>query len=386
MNEVWALGLCALLGACKLDFTAQQRAADGGDSADAALDAGTDEPDARADAAADELDAEQTPLDDAGSQPLDALVEDAGPPTCSAAQIERCGDDFPCLASSAGYTCRGQFPDWPVVTRTSAVDGFVVDAAANSVLDLTTGLEWVRSTGDIVRSYAEAVAYCEARGPGQHVPTVAEFSSLLNTPTVPDVDPDVFPGGDGPPYWTSIPANPQPAGADFPWMFGLGLVNGVFDIVPYAPSDLLRVACVRVAEPRFSASPEERLVVEPDVVHDLNTGLYWLRAGLEDDVPYADAAAWCADKQFGGRDWRVPTMAEMLSLADPTREFMTPSDEVYQGWIRDVHWTSDVPVGGEGSHYALNFGWYDARFDVRVTFDVDDPRGVCCPVRCVSSP
>jgi len=251
------------------------------------------------------------------------------------------------------------------------------------VYDESTGLVWLRSTANVVRDFQAASDFCAASGAGFHVPTLAEYASMLNTPSVPDVDPTVFPDGEGAPYWTSTPANPTLSDASGSFLLVIGAAGGSMLIEPHARSEQMRVGCVRTEQLRFVASPEDRLVASADVVEDRNTRLSWQRNAVQRDEPYAQAEARCAGSSFEGRTWRVPSIAELITIADPALPYQSVSG-VFAGWLRDEYWTRDVPYGFAGKHYAVNFGWVDERFDLRVVDDANTQP--CCPVRCVSGP
>jgi Protein of unknown function (DUF1566) len=116
------------------------------------------------------------------------------------------------------YTCRGQFPEWPLVYSASS---FSV-TGAGTVVDSRTGLEWQRDLpaqylscsgmakmpGDRC-AWAEAKSYCmqlSLAGSAWRLPSKAELESLIDdTNAPPAIDTTTFP--DMPelqtPFWTS---------------------------------------------------------------------------------------------------------------------------------------------------------------------------------------
>lgn len=62
-------------------------------------------------------------------------------------------------------------------------------------------------------------------------------------------------------------------------------------------------------------------------VTDDNTALVWQKSPPNDRLQYADALAYCAALDLGGRsDWRVPSIKELYSLADNRGELLRPEE------------------------------------------------------------
>lgn len=100
------------------------------------------------------------------------------------------------------------------------------------------------------------------------------------------------------------------------------------------------------------APAERSFRVEGDVVIDEVTGLSWHRESVT-SRPWADARAYCASSNAGGReDWRLPARVELATILDASR---TPSfDASAFAGAADYVWTasrlSDVAA------YAIYFG------------------------------
>jgi Protein of unknown function (DUF1566) len=76
---------------------------------------------------------------------------------------------------------------------------------------------------------------------------------------------------------------------------------------------------------------DNRFVVLPfpplnDVVLDRNTGLLWEKLPSEMGTTWASAKANCINKAVGGqKGWRLPSIAELASLIDPSITFPGPT-------------------------------------------------------------
>ena len=108
---------------------------------------------------------------------------------------------FPCVnytGSTAGYTCQGQFPDWPVPTF--GVGRFSWNG--DDIADLQTGLHWWRP---VLQGFdwAESKTICPS---GWRLPTLSELQSLVNYANDPPYETSVFLGMPENYFWTSSPA------------------------------------------------------------------------------------------------------------------------------------------------------------------------------------
>jgi hypothetical protein len=90
------------------------------------------------------------------------------------------------------------------------------------------------------------------------------------------------------------------------------------------------------------------------VITDLVTGLSWQADATQDDPSpsWGIAEGHCAGLQLGGHDdWRMPTLVELVSLADFGTQPLAPPAFSAES---DLFWTaSQHPTG---NHWGLNFG------------------------------
>lgn len=95
--------------------------------------------------------------------------------------------------------------------------------------------------------------------------------------------------------------------------------------------------------PRLAAS---YTVHEDGTVLDNNTGLTWQRTPEYDRLQYADAIAYCTTLDLGGRrDWRVPTIQELYSLADFRGQLLRPEDGDSTPYIDTSVFDFEYPAG-----------------------------------------
>lgn len=87
-----------------------------------------------------------------------------------------------------------------------------------------------------------------------------------------------------------------------------------------------------------------KLVLNGEAVLDKETGLVWARnANLSEGTKdWMDAIWYCRDLTLGNRKgWRLPTVAELSSLVDPTQTFPSlPADHPFINTRSQQYWSS----------------------------------------------
>ncbi len=287
----------------------------------------------------------QTDVDGSGAISeggVDALPAEAGTdaqlgpaPTGECAGVNLCTlAAYPCVASeSVGYTCQGQFADWPMPDATpgaKVAPSYELWSLIEAVTDNVTGLSWQRSLPDVYDgctgtqavagdscTLQEAKAYCaqlSIEGGQWRLPSKIELESILDETRSPAIAVDVFLGARSEmEFWTASPVIRVDLGH-----WSIDFADGTAKTSD--PDDMLRVRCVRSRVAR-AARPQDRYVVDEqrDAVHDTFTGLTWQRTVLASDTTSEAARSYCAGLEGGGEGWRVPAYKELLTLVDPTR-------------------------------------------------------------------
>lgn len=257
---------------------------------------------------------------------------DGGVPSTVCDQNNACiGSDYPCVPNSmGGYTCQGQFADWPVPDTTAASEvkpSYDLTTSPGVVIDVNTKLHWQRmvpknypgcsgsetTPGDTC-SWTEAKNYCQQldlAGGGWRLPSKIELESLQGDPSsIPAVDFAAFPDlSGGQVFWTR---SSWAEDDDWAWVVRSGMAMSL-------PEDQImtrHVRCVRGGA-LASGTPQEHYSVDSaaESVTDTHTGLVWQLAYA--DVETIEAAREHCENE--GTDWRLPGLNELLSLNDPTR-------------------------------------------------------------------
>jgi len=270
---------------------------DGGPVADTNLDAATDD----------------AGVDDAG----DAQTPDAGN-ACSGTTV--CTVDYPCQVLAPSYTCRGQFPDWPVSSPSSFIDN-----GDGTVTDTRSGLLWQQAIGGVYDHFTASArcSWLSLAGTGWRLPTIAELESIIDdTRFDPAIDPVAFPNTLGIAFWSSSRA---PGFGDRRWRvdFFDGF-SGLVDLNDPSATTSLAFRCVRSSAPVVGstgsggAPPDRYTYPASGTVYDIRTQLTWQQTVPTGSFSQSEGIAYCADLSLDGTGWRLPSRAEMLTLRNPT--------------------------------------------------------------------
>jgi hypothetical protein len=297
------------------------------------------------------------PTRDAGEDAGEEVRPPAEEPVCGV--YTDCAPDYPCQPSTrSGYTCRGQFAEWPMpgLAPGSKAAPSYEDDVPGVVRDRVTGLFWQK---DLPPSYPgceagttctwrEAKDYCDGLvlgGQRYRLPTKIELESLADetrwvpTSTEPaSIDVDFFPGTPTSYFWTGSQIQWQAKARFHAVSFGGGHTQ------VKEPEQSFAVRCVR-SEFHLVGTPRDRYRVDQvaDTISDLRTTLTWQRSPNEATLDYEGAAAYCKGL---GNGFRLPTAKELNTLYNPDGvRFPSVPPEFYPNAPEDVsygaaYWTS----------------------------------------------
>ncbi|MDD5306965.1 MAG: DUF1566 domain-containing protein [Deltaproteobacteria bacterium] len=321
-------------------------------------------------------------------------IPDTGLRLCYDAETEiACPGDPDEGAGCASTAFCGQDAQYGWDAEHSADERFTRDTSvANEpiVTDKVTGLMWQGCARGLIGDscgtgsaaygdWASALAYCDGLSWGGHadwrLPDVYELLSIVDEGTYsPSIDTSAFPATPSNWFWSSSSADPSPAPPNGEW--GVNFNTG--QIEPEAPGNYCR--CVRLGAPvPHSRFERTEPVIGEFVVRDLVTGLSWqgcvsgltggsCETGVASELTWQQALAYCQNLDWGGRtDWYLPSVKELQSIMDVSREYQAIDPVAFPTSL------FDLPSTWSSSTYQVDasFAWYvdiylgglDAAFD-----------------------
>lgn len=208
-----------------------------------------------------------------------------------------------------------EWPQWKISNSTLDVSRgapnpaqFVV-GPEGTVTDTVTGLSWeARATRNSPWSFAKSD--CEALTLGGHcdwrLPTWIELVSILDYGEAgPALDTRYFVEGWSSTFWSSTPVLGSPTAR-----WAVNTDDGTVSTVNQDTGMFSR--CVRSVR---NPNPE-RFLTRNGTVQDVNTQLTWQQQASTSSYAWAAAKSYCAALDLGGTGWRLPTVKELLSIAD----------------------------------------------------------------------
>lgn len=223
-----------------------------------------------------------------------------------------------------------------------------------TVRDDNTSLEWQRTDDGTLRTWDEAVTYCDNLELGTftdwRVPKLKELASItLYDRSNPSIETGTFPETKASPYWT---ASSSSSFDENPWI--VSFADG--SLGRAKKSSLHYVRCVRGAP-----LPQATLVLESEsTVTDSLTGIMWQR----DDATvqsWAAALGYCENLSLAGyTDWRLPNIRELATILD-TRYKPAIDNTMFPRvdcgyW--SAYWSSTSSPASTDDAYVVDF--YDA--------------------------
>jgi hypothetical protein len=334
------------------------------------------------------------PTDDEGldaATPHDAAAgpSDAGTPSDGAAMLpacpaNACAAPYACIPTPTGYTCRGQFADWPMPDKVpgakvppsyTATPDFVTDNVTKLVWQsglpriypgCTEYVEYSDNTkGDVgeLCTRAQGKAYCDNLVHGGfddwRLPTAIELISLYDLTEASNeyaIDPAAFADTEFGPF---VSDSTYAGGPSQAWG-----INYYARANYYAPNYSGKIRCVRAGALPSFATPADRYLIVAEQVTDRATGLVWQRASSS--VLYANEADAGAPLLTGAcvAPWRVPTVKELFTLVDFTRAKPALQGSVFPNTATDhSYWGLPVTSGN-----AIDFETAELQASVEVGY------------------
>lgn len=103
-------------------------------------------------------------------------------------------------------------------------------------------------------------------------------------------------------------------------------------------------------------NPQRYDVTMAGVVQDLVTGLNWQRAANTTGLFWPAANTVCSELSLAGhRDWRVPSLLELVSLVDFTRTSPAIDDTAFPAPVGGTVWTSTPVFASPGEAWYVSF-------------------------------
>ncbi len=264
-----------------------------------------------------------------------------------------CAEGQGCTAG----VCVGEgYARWPLPGTPGHPVSYTVNAAAGTVLDQVTGLLWQREPAPDTYSWLAARRYCEALKLGGRrdwrQPTRMELLSIVDfTRQSPAINTDVFVAE------VDSPVSSEATRGNETWYLSSWQGNGYTTSLEQERE----VRCVAEARPQLPVPVSGHFFEATEhTVTDTATRLEWqrVRTGEHDQ---AGAMAHCAALSLDGkRDWRLPTILELASLVQFSKEEVPRIHEdlfSVNMWV--FHWSATPEAGGDGG-WAMSVygGWH----------------------------
>lgn len=96
--------------------------------------------------------------------------------------------------------------------------------------------------------------------------------------------------------------------------------------------------------------------IQPGVVRDSVTGLEWQKDVATAAVPWTDARRYCSSLALvGTRDWRLPTIWELLSIVDLGAMNPAVQADAFPATPPENFWSDTVCAGGATFRWIVMF-------------------------------
>lgn len=255
-----------------------------------------------------------------------------------------------------------RFAQWPLPPPAPLLSQY--DLTLDTVTDRTTSLVWQRNEpSPVSASYPAAMAFCDgltlAGQTDWRLPTRMELLTILDYGRAEAgfLNNTVFPDG-------------RSAGGTIAWTASLSLLHARLDerisldlftsavaTTLVAQSSLL-VRCLRGGP---ATSPVNRYLVASGTARDVRTGLVWQVVPSATPASLAVAQAACAELKLGAfaSGWRLPTIRELVSLIDESREQAPLLPPIFSAGPAAKTWSSTERHNPRTANFVVDFATAD---------------------------
>ncbi len=178
------------------------------------------------------------------------------------------------------------------------------------------------------KTYEQAVAFCQEE-PGWRLPTYRElFSVITQHPK------EIHHQKRN--YWSRTEFFPDRSMA-------YQLLSPDLDAKPVPKTEKLQVLCIK--DTPVHDDLRERFDVKETMIYDRTQNLYWQQiphTERRNKYTHFEAGEYCAKLDLGGMQWRLPTVAEWVSVLDFSRFDPVLDKDVFKYTYSRYYWTEDT--------------------------------------------
>ena len=250
-----------------------------------------------------------------------------------------------------------------------------------TVTDVVTGLSWQKEDDGILRTWDNAMAYCDQSSLAGYddwrLPNSKELQSIVNYGTnSPAIDQERFPNTKQWQYWSSSHCAFSPSWPTEPLKWVVNFQEG--EVIYEEINNSSYVRCVRgFSHPVIWSL--ENVDSGSGVVTQLRTNLMWQNGMINTQTTWSGAIGYCEGLSHGGfDDWRLPNVKELYSIVDQEKGLFVYDTEAYTDMVRDEYWTSTTVDDSPDLAWRVGFDYgfvtaYTMIIDGEVFGDKDSP-------------